>query len=45
MQLISSLTRLDLTKQENMLLSACSEAVESQLVKLETSGTVILPVR
>ena len=41
--LISSLTRLDLTKQENKLLFVCTEAVESKLVKLETSCTVILP--
>ena len=38
--LVSSLTRLDLTKKENML--KC-EAVESKLVKLETSHTVTLP--
>ena len=42
-QLVSSLTRLELTKKENMLLFVCSEAVESILVKLETSRTVILP--
>ena len=36
------LTRLDLTKNENMLLLVCSEAVESILVKLETSCTVII---
>ena len=41
--LVSSLTRLDLTKYENMLLFVYSEAVESNLVKLETSCTVILP--
>ena len=42
-QLVSSLTGLDLTKKENMLLFVCSDAVESKLVKLETSHTVILP--
>ena len=31
------------TKKENMLLYVFSEAVKSILVKLETSGTVILP--
>ena len=41
--MVSSLTRLDLTKKENMLLLECSEAVESKLVKLETNHTVILP--
>ena len=40
-----SLKRLDLTKEENMLFFACSEATESKLVKLETSRTVILPQR
>ena len=40
---MQSLTRLDLTKQENMLLFVCSEAVESKLVKLETMHTVTLP--
>ena len=38
-----SLTRQELTKNEHVLLYACSEAVESKLVKLETSRTVILP--
>ena len=41
--MVSSLTRLDLTNKVNMLLYVCSEAVESELVKLETSRTVILP--
>ena len=37
-QLVSSLTRLDLNKNENMLLLyLCSEAVESKFVKQETS--------
>ena len=40
---VSSLSRLDLTKEENMLFFVCSEAAESKLVKLETSHTVILP--
>ena len=35
-QLVSSLTRLDLTNEENMLLFECDEADESKLVKLET---------
>ena len=42
-RLVSSLTRQDLTQKENMLLFLCSEAVESKLVKLETSRTVIFP--
>ena len=37
-QLASSLTRLELTNEENMLLWECSETVESKLVILETSG-------
>ena len=41
--LVSSLTRLDLTKEDNMFLFACSEAVESNLVKLETVQTGIFP--
>ena len=42
-RLVYSLTRLDLTKGENMLLFVlCSEAVESNLVKLETSHKVRL---
>ena len=43
-QLVSSETRLDLTKEENILFFVCSEAAESKLVKLETSHTVILPL-
>ena len=39
---VSSLTRLDLTKAENMSLLLCSEAVESKLLKLETSRTATL---
>ena len=35
-------TVLDLTKEVNMLLFVCSEAVESKLAKRETSHTVIL---
>ena len=41
--LVSSLKRQDMIKKENMFLFVCSEAVESKLVKLETSFTVILP--
>ena len=45
-QLVSSLTRLDLTKKEKLLLFfICSEAVESKLVNLETSRTVMLPLK
>ena len=40
--MVSSLTRFDLTKEENILLIVCSKAVESELVNLETSHTVIL---
>ena len=40
-QLVSSLTRFDLTKGENMLLFVCSEAVVYKLVKLKTKHTVI----
>ena len=42
-RLVSSSTRLDLTKKENMLLFVSSEAVVSKILKLETSRTVILP--
>ena len=35
----SSLTRLALTRVENMLMLVCREAVESNLIKLETSIT------
>ena len=41
---VSSLTRLELTKEENMLFVVGSEAAESKLVKLENSSTVILPL-
>ena len=41
-RLVSSLTSLDLTQEENMLLFVCSEADESNLVKLETSHGMIL---
>ena len=41
--LVSSLTRLTLIKEENMLLFVCREAVESRLGKLETCCTVIPP--
>ena len=40
--LVSSLTVLDSTKQENMLLFVWSKATESKPVKLEASHTVIL---
>ena len=43
LQPVSSLTRLDLTKEENMLFFVCSEEAESKLVKLEASHSVILP--
>ena len=43
LRLVSSLTRLDLTKIEKTRLLVWGEAVESKLVKLETSCTVILP--
>ena len=39
-RLVSSLTTLDLTNEENMLLFVCSEAVGSERVKLETSHAV-----
>ena len=42
-KLVSSLTRYDLTKEENMMVFVCSEAVEPKLVQLETSCSVILP--
>ena len=41
-QLVSSLTRLDVMNEEIMLLlNVCSEAAKSKLVKLKTSCTVI----
>ena len=43
LRLVSSLARLDLTKIEKTRLLVWGEAVESKLVKLETSCTVILP--
>ena len=43
MALVSSSTRLDLTKKKNMLLLVFSAAVEYKLVKLETSHTALLP--
>ena len=39
-QLVFSLARLNMTKIENMWLLVCREAVESKLVKLETSLSV-----
>ena len=41
-QLVSTLTRLDLSSKENMLLFVGGETVDSKLVKLETSRTAIL---
>ena len=44
-KLVFSLTGLDLTKRENVLLLVlCSEATEFKPVKLETSRTVLLPI-
>ena len=37
------LTRLYVTKEENMLLFVCSQAVDFKQVKLVTSHAVILP--
>ena len=42
-QLVSSLTRLELTNERNLILFVFSEAVYCNLVKLETSCTVVLP--
>ena len=42
-QLVSSLTRLDLTSEAYVLLFVCSEAVESKLVKPVTSHRVLHP--
>ena len=41
--LVSSLTRLELTNEGNIILFVFSEAVQCNLVKLETSRTVMLP--
>ena len=41
--LVSSFTRLEVTNEGKTLLFVCGEAVESKLVKLETSCTVIVP--
>ena len=42
--IFSALTRLYLTKQKKICcLDVCSKAVESKLVKLETTRTVIMP--
>ena len=35
------ITRLDLTKEENIMLFVCSEAVESNLVKLEPRAIIL----
>ena len=37
------LNKIGFDQNKNTLLFVCSEAVESKLVKLETSRTVILP--
>ena len=42
-QLVSSLTRLKLTSEGNIILFVFSEAVYCNLVKLETNCTVMLP--
>ena len=42
-RLVSSLTRLELTNEGNVILFVFSEAVKYNLVKLETSCTVMLP--
>ena len=42
MQLVSSLTRLDLANKENMLFFVGIESVEANLLKLETSCAMIL---
>ena len=42
-QLLSKLTRLDVTIKEKMLLFVCIETTESKPVKQETSCTLILP--
>ena len=42
-RLVSSLTRLELTNEGNKILFVVSEAVYCNLVKLETSWTVMLP--
>ena len=41
--LVSSVTRLDSSSQENMLLFACNKATEYKPVKLGTCRTVFLP--
>ena len=41
-QLVSSLTRLDLNQKENMLFIVYSKSAESKLVKPETSRALIL---
>ena len=44
-RLVSSVTRLVSTKKENMWSLVCSEAVESKLVKLDTSRIVKRPLK
>ena len=41
-QLVSTLTGLDLTKQENWLVFSHNYSTESELIKMETKPTVIL---
>ena len=41
--LVPSLTRLNLPKEESILFIVCSEVNNSNLVKMETSRTLILP--
>ena len=43
-RLVSILTLLDLTKQENIMLFVCAETTQCKPVKQETSCTVILPI-
>ena len=43
-QLVSTLTGLESTEIENMLLFVCNRTTESKPVKQETSYTVILPL-
>ena len=44
LRLVSSLTRLDLTIEENVLSFVSREAVESNLVKLETYNEWAFPM-
>ena len=42
-RVVSSLTRLELTNEGNIILFVFSEAIKCNLVKLKTSRTVIFP--